>query len=62
MKRIQKYESSEIRFNLLALSGDKKEIAEREVHRLKLIRNSLQRHLGQEETDMMSGEEDWSLI
>ena len=30
-QRIQRYESSEIRFNLLALVGDKREQAEREV-------------------------------
>lgn len=38
---MQKYETSEIRFNVLALTGDKKEIAEKEAHKLKLIRNFL---------------------
>jgi len=37
MKRIQRYETSEIRFNLLALVGDKKEIAEKEIARLTLV-------------------------
>ena len=41
MKRIQRYEASEIRFNLLALVGDKKEAAEKELRRLKLLRNFL---------------------
>lgn len=36
-----RYETSEIRFNLLALVGDKKEQAEKEVKRLKLIRNAI---------------------
>ena len=48
-----RYETSEIRFNLLALVGDKKEQAEKEVKRLKLIRNAIQKILGHEETDMM---------
>ena len=37
MKRIQRYETSEIRFNLLALVGAKKEIAEKEIARLTLV-------------------------
>jgi len=41
MKRIAKYESSEIRFNLLAVIADKKDQAEKECNRLKLIRNFL---------------------
>ncbi len=45
-KRIQKYETSEIRFNLLAVIGDKKEQAEKECQRLHLIRNYLYQQLG----------------
>ena len=41
MSRIQKYESSEIRFNLMAIVADKKEQAEKEVYRLKVLRNYL---------------------
>jgi Ubiquitin carboxyl-terminal hydrolases len=37
----------------LALVGDKKELAEREISRLKLIRAALQKSLGQEPTDMI---------
>jgi ubiquitin carboxyl-terminal hydrolase L5 len=44
--RMLRYESSEIRFTLLALVADKKELAEREITRLKLIRTALQRYLG----------------
>lgn len=51
MKRIQKYETSEIRFNLMALCADKKDQAEREVHRLSLIKTFLQHHLGQVSAD-----------
>lgn len=37
-KRIERYEQTEIRFNLLAIVGDKKEQAENEITRLKHIR------------------------
>lgn len=40
-KRIARYESSEIRFTLLALVADKKDLAEREITRLKLIRSAI---------------------
>ena len=38
---MQQYEGNEIRFTLLAVIGDRKEQAEKEVHRLELIRNFL---------------------
>ena len=41
MNRIQRYEASEIRFNLLALVGDKKDQIQKEIDRLKLIRAQL---------------------
>ena len=53
MKRIQKYESSEIRFTLLALITDKKEQAEKECHRLSLIRNFLHQQLGMDTDESM---------
>ena len=53
MKRIQKYEATEIRFNLLAVIGDKKEQAEKECHRLKLMRNFLRKQLGMESDESM---------
>jgi ubiquitin carboxyl-terminal hydrolase L5 len=40
-KRIQRYETSEIRFNLLALVGDKKCLAEKEITRLRRVRAGL---------------------
>jgi hypothetical protein len=42
-----------VRFNLLALVGDKKDLAEKEISRLKLIRTALQKSLGQEPSDML---------
>jgi radical SAM superfamily enzyme YgiQ (UPF0313 family) len=45
-KRIARYEASEVRFNLLALVGDKKDLAEKEISRLKLMRAALQKALG----------------
>ncbi|TNV72719.1 hypothetical protein FGO68_gene11962 [Halteria grandinella] len=60
-KRIARYESSEIRFTLLALVADKKELAEREIQRLKLIRSGLQKHLGLDQSDM-SDSEDFSSV
>ena len=59
--RIQKYEATEIRFNLLALVGDKKEAAEKELKKLKLIKNALQRYLGLE-ADSMEDSTDATLI
>ena len=38
MSRIQRYEASEIRFNLLAIVGDRKQQANKEIQRLKYIR------------------------
>jgi len=52
-KRIQKYEGSEIRFTLLALIADKKDQAEKERHRLSLIRHYLLKQLGAESDDPM---------
>lgn len=59
MKRIEKYESNEIRFTLLAVIGDKKDQAERELHRLQLIRNYLVKQLGMESDESM---EDFSQV
>ncbi len=53
MKRIQKYEATEIRFNLLAVIGDKKDQAEKECNRLKLIRNFLRKQLGIDSDEQM---------
>jgi hypothetical protein len=61
-KRIARYESSEIRFTLLALVADKKDLAEREISRLKLIRSGLQRHLGLEQTDMSDETVDFTSV
>jgi len=56
-----RYESSEIRFNLLALVADKKEQAEAEIERLRLIRNALENVLGAPPTDNL-GEADFSSV
>jgi ubiquitin carboxyl-terminal hydrolase L5 len=53
MSRIQKYEASEIRFNLLAVTGDKRELAEKECFRLKLIRKYIHKQLGIETDESM---------
>jgi len=45
---MQSYESNEIRFTLLAVIGDKKEQAEKELNRLTKIRNFLHQQLGLE--------------
>eukprot|EP00347_Sterkiella_histriomuscorum_P021219 403334786 len=59
MKRIQKYENSELRFNLMAVVADKKDQAEKEWNRLKLIRNFLSKQLGIETDESM---EDYSSV
>ena len=46
--RIERYSDKEIRFNLMALIGDRKELAQKEVNRLKLIRNYIYEKVGSE--------------
>jgi hypothetical protein len=53
MSRIQRYEASEIRFNLLAIVGDKKAIADKEINRLRYVRSQIQKQLGLEVSDMV---------
>lgn len=53
------YEGSEIRFNLLAVSADKKELAEKELRRLKLIQSYLSKQLGIDSDETM---DDYSLV
>jgi len=60
-QRIMRYEATEIRFNLLALIGDKREQAEAEIQRLRLVRNAIENVLGAPPTDNL-GEADFSSV